>query len=144
MTFDGDLVGMIGKLINSSETNTRINYAVPSAILKQFVEGTLETENSAATSAAKPKSNADLGIVLFKMGDRSDPAYIDRVRRGSPAAKLKLKPDDLVVSLAGKTVGSVKEYQSAVKELVSGEAVTIIIKRGLEIIRLQITPQEKK
>ena len=29
VTFDGDLVGMVGKLINSSETNTRLNYAVP-------------------------------------------------------------------------------------------------------------------
>ncbi len=144
VTFDGDLVGMIGKLINSSETNTRINYAVPAAVLKEFVEGTLETQQSAVNSATKKQSRGELGIVLFKMGDRSDPAYIDRVRRGSPAAKQKLKPDDMIVSLAGKKVGSVKEYQLAEKELIAGENVTIIVKRGLEIIRLQITPQPKQ
>lgn len=144
VTFDGNLVGMVGKLINSSETNTRLNYAVPAAVLKQFVDGTLETQSDTATSAKKAEGNGDLGIVLFKMGDRSDPAYIDRVRRGSPAAKQKLKPDDMIVSLGGITVGSVKEYQKAEKELTAGETVTIIVKRGLEIIRLQITPREKK
>jgi len=144
VTFDGNLVGMIGKLINSSETNTRLNYAVPAAVLKQFVNGTLETRQGTPMAATEKKGDGELGIVLFKMGDRSDPAYIDRVRRGSPAAKLKLKPDDMIVSLAGINVGSVKEYQSAEKELIAGEPITLIIKRGLEIIRLQITPQEKK
>ena len=144
VTFDGDLVGMVGKLINSSETNTRLNYAVPAAVLKQFVDGTLETQPGTATSAKKVEGNGELGIVLFKMGDRSDPAYIDRVRRGSPAAKLKLQPDDMIVSLGGMTVSSVKEYQKAEKELTAGETITIIVKRGIEIIRLQITPREKK
>ena len=36
VTTDGKLVGMIGKIIESSETNTRLNYAVPSHVLKQF------------------------------------------------------------------------------------------------------------
>ena len=43
VTFDGKLVGMIGKLINSSETNTRLNYCVPASTLKKFVAG--ETSN---------------------------------------------------------------------------------------------------
>ncbi len=144
ITFEGNLVGMIGKLINSSETNTRLNYAVPSSVLKQFVDRTLDTQLATNTSAAKTAGNAELGIVLFKMGDRSDPAYIDRVRRGSPAAKQKLKPDDMIVSLGGIKVGTVKDYQMAEMELTAGEAVTIIVKRGLEILRLQITPREKK
>ncbi len=146
ITIDGDLVGMIGKLINSSETNTRINYAVPAATLKQFVDGTLEdAQSSSPASAAEAAQPAgELGIVLFKLGGGSDPAYIDRVRRGSAAAKLKLKPDDMIVSLAGKQIGSVKEYQAAAKDLVAGESVTLIIKRGVEIIRLQITPRETK
>ena len=144
VTFDGNLVGMIGKLINSSETNTRLNYAVPVAVLQQFVDGKLETQTDSVAAATRTTGNGELGIVLFKMGDRSDPAYIDRVRRGSPAAKQKLKPDDMIVSLAGTKVASVREYQSAKKELVAGEPVTIIVKRGLEIIRLEITPREKK
>ena len=35
----GQLVGMIGKLIASKSTNTRLNYAVPVDQLKGFVEG---------------------------------------------------------------------------------------------------------
>lgn len=147
VTFDGELVGMIGKLINSSETNTRINYAVPSSMLQQFVDGTLDLTDAKSAGAKKRGQSAveaDLGIKLFTLGGRSDPAYIDRVSRGSPAARLKLKPDDMIVSLAGQQIGSVKEYQQAAKTLVPGESVTIIIKRGVKVQRLQITPREKK
>jgi serine protease Do len=47
----GQLVGMIGKLINSSETNTRINYAVPNATLKQFVDDKIDQTDSAVATA---------------------------------------------------------------------------------------------
>ena len=143
----GQLVGMIGKLINSSETNTRINYAVPSSTLKQFTENKIE---QAATTMASTESSkvllgqADLGIVLFSMGSRNDPAYIDRVRRGSPAAKLRLKPDDLVVALDGVQIGTVQEYQKTVERLTPDVEVTIVVKRGSKLQRMEITPGKKK
>ena len=39
ITPDGRLVGIVGKIINSSETNTRLNYAVPTQVLHEFVAG---------------------------------------------------------------------------------------------------------
>jgi S1-C subfamily serine protease len=138
---DGKLVGMIGKLINSSETNTRLNYAVPSSTLLKFVKGDLEEK--AQKASAKPAGNADLGIVLFKLGGRTDPAYIDRVRRGTPARKAGLKPDDMVVSLGGETIKTVKDYENAIKLLRPDEEVFIIVKRGRELLRIAITPTEK-
>ena len=144
---EGQLVGMIGKLINSSETNTRINYAVPSSTLKKFIEN---KDDEAATTIALAEDNeesfgqADLGIVLFSMGSRNDPAYIDRVRRGSPAAKLRLKPDDLVVALDGVQIGTVQEYQKALARLAPDVEVTIVVKRGSRLQRMAITPGKKK
>jgi len=143
----GQLVGMIGKLINSSETNTRINYAVPNAILKQFVDGQLPEMGSAdltTDSDAETSGQADLGIVMFAVGSPNDPAYIDRVQRGTPAAKLRLKPDDLIVAVDGVQVGSVKEYQKVVDRLVPGVEVVLVLKRGSKLLRMEITPQEKK
>ena len=144
---EGQLVGMIGKLINSSETNTRINYAVPSSTLKQFTENKLEETATVAASTESSEESlgqADLGIKLFSMGSRNDPAYIDRVRRGSPAAKLRLKSDDLVVALDGVQIGTVQEYQKAAKRLTPGVEVTIVIKRGSKLQRMEITPGKKK
>ena len=37
VTLDGKLVGVVGKIINSSETNTRLNYAIPNTVLFGFL-----------------------------------------------------------------------------------------------------------
>jgi serine protease Do len=143
----GQLVGMIGKLINSSETNTRINYAVPNATLKQFVDDKIDQTDSAVATAdggGDSLGQADLGIVVFSVGSRNDPAYVDRVRRGTPAARLRIKPDDLIVALDGSQIGTVKEYEKVVSRLVPGVEVSIVFKRGSELMRMQITPRKKK
>jgi len=141
LNIDGKLVGMIGKVINSSETNTRLNYAVPSWILSDIVEGKV-----APTDPTEPvqTAKADLGIVLFKFGGRGNPAYIDRVVRGSPAAEAKLKTDDMIIAIGGQKIGSTKQYKEMVDTLRPGEEVLIIVKRGLEIVRAHVTPREKK
>ena len=138
---DGNLVGMVGKVINSSETNTRLNYAIPSSVLLEFVNGTLKEETQKET--VKASGNASLGIVLFTLGGRSDPAYIDRVRRGTPAKEAGLKPDDMVVQLGGEKTATVKAYQEALEKLSAGEEIFIIVKRGRELKRIAITPTEK-
>ena len=139
---DGRLVGMVGKVINSSETNTRLNYAIPSSVLLDFVDGKLE--ESVQKESAQATGNADLGIVLFKVGGRSDPAYVDRVKRGTPAKKAGLKPDDMIVQLGGEKVGTVKDYEQALAKLRVGEEIFVIVKRGREVKRIAITPTEKK
>ncbi len=138
----GQLVGMIGKLINSSDTNTRLNYAVPASVMAAFIE-----EKGDAVAVATPETEtqqAELGIVLFKFGGRSNPAYVDRVVRGSPAAAVKLQPDDMIVSIAGNQIGSVKDYSKVVETLRPDEEVLMIVKRGVEILRIRITPRVKK
>ncbi len=141
LTTDGKLVGMIGKIINSSETNTRINYAVPMAQLFRFVEG---GDVVATAVPARSTKRADLGIKLFIQGGRNAPAYIDRVVRRSPAAKIKLKPDDLIISLAGTKIGSIRQYDEVLGRLEPDVETVIILKRGTELVRETIIPREKK
>lgn len=142
LNIDGKVVGMIGKVINSSETNTRLNYAVPNTFLAEFVANKQTTEVVEAT-AAPVLGQADLGIVLFKFGGRSNPAYIDRVLRGSPAAAAELQTDDMIVAIAGQKIGSVKEYLDMVETLRPEEEILIIVKRGLNIVRARVTPRAK-
>ena len=140
---DGKLVGMVGKVIKSSDTNTRLNYAIPSSILLDFVNGTL-TETAQKETVKKAAGNAEIGVVLFKLGGRGDPAYIDRVRRGTPAKLAGLKPDDMIVQLGGEKTATVKDYELALSKIRPGEEIFIIVKRGLELKRIAITPTEKK
>ena len=142
VTSNGKLVGMIGKIINSSETNTRLNYAVPSSILEKFLSK--ETDPIVDAAPVEIKQQADLGIVLFKFGGRSNPAYVDRVIRGSPAAKADVKVDDMIVSIAGNKIGSVRDYAATLEKLRPDEEVLMIVKRGVRMVRLHVTPRIKK
>ncbi len=141
VTVDGRLVGMVGKIINSSKTNTRLNYAVPSETLAGFVAGASETEEEQTES---PSEKAELGIVVFKLGGRNNPAYVDRVKRKTPAAVAGIRSDDMIVSIAGKKVGNLKEYNAVVDELRPGEEIIVIVKRGKEFLRIPIVPQVRK
>lgn len=139
ITTDGQLVGLIGKIINSSETNTRLNYAIPNSVLYQFIhQDAAQSDESVVES-----KEVDLGIKLFGLGGRNSPAYVDRVKRGSPAHKAKLKTDDLLISIAGEKIGNLRDYQAALKTLRAGEEAIIVVKRGAELLRLTIVPREK-
>lgn len=140
LTTDGRLVGMIGKIINSSETNTRLNYAVPSSVLWEFIEGKTDSE----TVQDQPAQKSDLGIKIFKHGGRGAPAYIDRVVRGGPAAAADLRPDDLIVTINGEKIGSVRQYEEFVETLVPDQEVLIVIKRGVELLRVPIVARAAK
>lgn len=140
LTLDGKLVGIVGKIINSSETNTRLNYAIPNSVLVDFVENK-KTEASTVTADRKP---VDVGIKLFAHGGRASPAYIDRVIRGGPAHKAKLKSDDLIISIGGQTVGNARQFTDSLKNLEVGKEVIIIVKRGTELLRKPIVPREKE
>ena len=142
VTEDKRLVGSIGRVINSSDTNTRLNYAVPAAVLKAFAEGNLQLQaESPVVASDKP---ADLGVRLFRMSGRRAPAYIDRVINGSPASEVGLRPDDLVISLNGERIGSIREFVGIMETSAPGQEVIIIVKRKQLLIRVPITPVEKQ
>ena len=148
LTTDGRLAGMVGKIINSSETNTRLNYAIPCNVLHAFVNG--DESSLAAKDAANAKTPAadqeigELGIQVFKLGGRKSPAYVDRVKRGSPAAEAGMKSDDVIVSINGEKIASVKDYEATIKTLVVGEEVLLIYKRANELVRQKLVPVAKR
>lgn len=142
ITADGRLVGMVGRIIDSSETNTRLNYAVPSSVLASFVSSD-PTEKTNKEQIDR-QEKAELGIVLFKMGGRDSPAYVDRTRPGSPAALAKLQADDLIVSIGGQKIGTVKQYEAALTTLKPDEEVILIVKRGDSVLRIPIVPEKAK
>lgn len=141
---EGELVGMIGRVIESSETSTRLNYAVPTQLLKQFVDGKLDDLSTTAptevTDGGKP---GELGIKVFKLGGKREPAYVDRVTRGSPAHEAGIRPDDLIISIDGEKVGTVADYEDRMNTIKAGTDAVVVVKRGARLLRLILTPVEK-
>jgi S1-C subfamily serine protease len=131
------LVGMIGRVIESKESGTRLNYAVPADLLAKFVHGELAPASAAATSTA---AKADLGLRLFSLGGRRGPAYIDRISAEGPAAAAGLKTDDLIVSIGGQVVRDASDFRRIVETLRVGVEVAVEVKRKNELISVRLIP----
>ena len=145
LTADGRLAGLVGKIINSSDTNTRLNYAVPCNVLHAFVNGDAKSSNSVAAETPEVKKEiGELGIQVFLQGGRKSAAYVDRVRRGSPAAQAGMKADDVIVSINGEKIATVKDFQDTIKTLPVGEEVLLIYKRANQLIRQKLVPVAKR
>lgn len=134
----GELVGLIGKVIEGKTTGTRLNYAVPADLLQKFVNG--EEQPAPAVAQAPMGGKGELGIRLFALGGRKAPAYIDRVLPGSPAAEAGLKNDDLVVSINGEVVRDAGDFRRITETLIAGVEVTLEVKRKNDLISVRVKP----
>lgn len=141
VTTQGELVGMVGKIIESNETNTRLNYAVPQENLYNFLHG--KTDPS-IVSTAEDKQKSDLGLRLFRLDGNKSPAYVDRIIRGGPAATAGIKPDDLIISIGGDTIANIEDYNEIVDTLVPNEEIIIVVKRRNDLLRLKVIPAAKE
>lgn len=132
----GRLVGVIGKIINSTETNTRLNYAVPRSRVYSFVQG--ETSDSTPTARTSPRELLDLGLKVFQLSGRNAPPYVDRVVRGGLADQAGVKPDDLIVSINGTKLSTVRDYLNAKEKLYDDQPVVLLVTRGSDLKRLVV------
>lgn len=135
---DGKLVGMIGRLMESKATSTRLNYAVPVDLLAAFQKN--EQPQTPLTVTPTNTVKSETGIRLFALGGKRDPAYIDRVVPNSPAAAAGLRPDDLVVSIGGEIVRDITDFKAAIKTLPPGVEVEILVKRKNDVVSIKLTP----
>lgn len=138
---DGKLAGMIGKVIEGKNTNTRLNYAVPTSLLQSL----LAEEPAEVVSNDPPSSEAagDLGIRLFALGGRRAPAFVDRIVAASPAATAGIKSDDLVISIGNSAIKTADDFQRAMATIKSGQQVKVVLKRKNELITLDLTAAPK-
>ena len=137
VTVDGRVAGMIGKIVESKSTNTRLNYAVPADLLHTFVAGKPMADE---TDAPLTHVKAVLGIRLFTLGGQRGPAYVDRILPNSPAAKAGLKADDLILAVDDHVVRDIRDYDKLVETLKAGRQVTLSIKRKRQLLQISLTP----
>jgi S1-C subfamily serine protease len=131
---DGRLLGVLGRPLISDRTNTWLNYAMPAAEVAAFVAsngGEEASGESAGAPAADPnRVLMEIGVRLFDVGGRSRPAYVERVRPGSPAAAAGLLADDLILSVEDEPVATCAEVRQVVADVRGAERLRLSVKRA--------------
>jgi S1-C subfamily serine protease len=160
----GELLGILGRELKSTTTDTWINYAVPIQALvdvqRENKDGKISTAKvSMATfvrDAMKGNYQASMkkkfedrgafhGIILVVSPVSSTPPYVEEVIAGSPAAKAGLQPDDLILYVEGNSVPTVKSFRETLKQYAPDEEIRLQFQRGnrLESVKLKLTKQPK-
>src|SRR5262249_28347555 len=117
-TRKGELLGLVGKELKNTLSETWINYAVPIQAKAEIRKGDQVRTVSIMEMLDKkadyrPVANRDNkekgpwayhGIVLVPNVSETTPPYVDDVLPGSPAARAGLKVDDLIVYVDGEQV----------------------------------------
>lgn len=148
-TYDGKLVGMIGREVRNSETNTWINYAVPISELRDAVKKMISGDYVAREKKPDEETNPrryqslDFGVVMVPDVLYRTPAYIDSVEPGSLAEKAGLKPDDLVLFVNDELVHSIRTLEDELGRLEPGDMLTLIVRRGRQLVTAQMPVEAK-
>lgn len=159
LNLDGDLVGMIGREVIANPTHTHLNYAVPRDVLAAFLAEAISPAPSmppsvdpaadstlppASPSAPAGLSTVDLGFRIVSAGYRKVLPFVERVTRGSPAARAGLRPDDLILSINGRQTPDVETLEGVMKRLVPGEPIELVIRRDREILSIRIEAEKRE
>lgn len=139
-----------------TDTWEKINY-VDEARLVSYVARLIERLDAnprptftKAQSEVAQSSRSSMGG--FRVSFGSIPNYseevegvlLDGVREGSVAEKAGLKAGDIIIKMGEKEIRNIYDYTEAIRNLKPGNTITVVVKRGTEILSLVATFPEKK
>ncbi|KAI3367706.1 hypothetical protein L3Q82_026548 [Scortum barcoo] len=146
INLDGEVIG-----INTMKVTAGISFAIPSDRLRLFLDQAEKKRNS--WSGESETKRRYIGVMMLtltpgiiaelKLRDPSFPdvthgILIHRVIMGSPANRAGMLPGDIVVAINGVEVHSSEEIYQAVR---NSDQITMVVQRGREVLRLQMTPE---
>jgi serine protease Do len=145
-TRKGELLGLIGREIKNSQTETWINYAIPT-----FAETEIKDDKDKVTKMSIPKfvelakkgeykrilkdktvvgAGGYTGIKFVPNVLDRTPPYVDEILPDSPAAKAGIQVNDLVSFIDGEPVYSIKSYLVAMGRTKPNDTVRMEVRRG--------------
>ncbi|XP_074516644.1 serine protease HTRA2, mitochondrial-like [Sebastes fasciatus] len=146
INLDGEVIG-----INTMKVTSGISFAIPSDRVRLFLDQAGKKKSSwFGESETKRRYIGVMMLTLtpsiiaeLKLRDPSFPdvthgIMIHRVIMGSPANRAGMLPGDVVVEINGVKVNTSEEIYQAVR---SSDNITMVVQRGHELIRLQMTPE---
>ena len=164
-TRDGKLLGVIGREIKNTQTETNLNYAIPVNASVTVVQRTKEkdvvvektvtisfpdfvdrgmkgTYNPTRRDPSIVKGEGGwTGIVFVPNILARTPAYVEDVIPGSPAAKAGFRPDDLISFVDGEPIVSITAFQEHLRAHTRpGTVIRVDVRRGeaLQTIELPL------
>lgn len=152
-TRKGELLGLIGKELKNTLSDTWINYALPVRAHVEIKRGDQVTRVSvldfverARRGLYKPLlverppagQGGFHGIVLVPNVVERTPPFIEEVQRDSPAHKVGLKPDDLIVYVDGERVVSIKAFRDIMDKVPPGATVKLEVRRGEKLVGVDL------
>ena len=153
----GELLGIIGRELKNTLSDTWINYAVPVqakveiqrddkltkidvvTFVKEAIAGTYKPSEK----RAKVDRGAFHGIVLVPNAVSATPPYVEEVLLDSPAAKAGLRPDDLIVYMDGELVPSIKIFRDVLRQYGPGAELKLDVQRANRLISVKLKLAEQ-
>jgi serine protease Do len=136
----GQLVGLLGKELRNSFTNTWLNYAIPMNELSSSINDILAgraspaSRDETANKPAEPITLELLGITLVPDVLPKTPPFIDAVRAQSPAEEAGLQPDDLILFVNDRMASSCKLLREELSYIDRIDEVRLVVQRAQDLI----------
>ncbi|MGE5195469.1 MAG: S1C family serine protease [Deltaproteobacteria bacterium] len=149
-TADGLLLGMIGKELRNTQTNTWINYAIPISELKlvigEIISGKFVSREERTDDSVNPRRYVpvDFGMVMVPDVLFRTPAFVDSVLPGSPAARADIRPNDLVLFVNDELIQSCRLFKDELGRLEAGDTLKLVIRRGNTLIPVEFEVLKKR
>jgi serine protease Do len=151
----GELLGLIGKELRNTLTETWVNYAMPIKDLTEFAQKAMRGDYKPIVRPDEKREDKKgfTGIVLVPDVLDKTPPYIEEVLPGSPAAKAGLRPDDLIVfirvprsdaanELEERVMANCKVFRDTIAGIDPGTTVKIIVRRGQQLLSMEMTVEK--
>jgi serine protease Do len=149
----GNLLGIIGREIKNSLSETWINYAVPVNAKLEIQEGDKKRIVSMAEFLDKgpkgtyvavqraPKSDGPGGFHGIKFVPNvleRTPPYVDELIANSPAVKAGVKVNDLVSFIDGEPIYSIRAFADYMRRTRPGMTVRLEVRRGDNLVSIEL------
>jgi serine protease Do len=135
--FAGEVIGINSAILNPARA-MNVGFAIPINLAKSIADQLLKNGRvgrgylGISSGMLTPELARSLGLE-FQGG-----ALINRVERGGPADGAGLRPNDLVVEVAGRRIDSHTALTNVIKSRRPGETVTVVALRQGKRLSLQV------
>lgn len=144
INLDGEVIG-----INTMKVTAGISFAIPSDRLRLFLDQAAKKKSSWFGETKRryigvmmltltPSIIAELKLRDPSFPDVSHGILIHKVIFGSPASRAGMLPGDIVVEINGVKVNTSEEIYQAVRD---SDQITMVVQRGHDLLKLQMTPE---
>ena len=135
---DGELVGIHSSIGDAVSQNRHARIEEFQQDWERLKRGESWGKLPELTVKDLPAGKAKLGVTLDLTADR---AKINFVKRGSPAARIGLRPNDVVIQFDGEIITNGRHLIRAVQKHVPADTCFIKIDRNNEILDLEVRLQ---